>query len=126
MNVFRHILAGLAGIATYLLLMCLAKPIHTFIGAFYASGGRDYAISEPVAYFITMAIVVSIAHAAAMFIAPGKRYIPAIVITVISVGAMILAMTIGVNWNIIGSLLGTLAANVIMIIASIKSKDERL
>ena len=125
-NIFRHILACIAGIATYLFLICFAKYIRWFISLIYASGGPDYRIGDFFAFFITMALIVSAADIAAMHIVPSRRYIPTIAVAVVSVGAMIMALTIGINSNMIGSLLGTLVANGVMITLSIISKDEKL
>lgn len=123
MNALRHILAPIAGVIAYTIMMVLAPYIRSLLNIIYSAAMPP---NETVygwgACLVSMALAVIVADLVSMIIAPNKQYIGTITIAIVSTAAMILAMTIGVDVNIIASIVGTTIANIAMVVSSLSNK----
>lgn len=124
MNTLRHILASIAGVVTYIVMIILAPYIRSLLNIIYSAAMPPNETTYGWgACLISMALSVIVADAVSMAIAPNKQYIYTIIIAIVSTTAMIFAMTIGVDVNIIASTVGTTIANIVMVVSSISNKS---
>lgn len=124
MNTLRHILAPIAGIIAYAAMMILAPYLRSLLNTIYsATMPPNESVYGWGACLISMALSVIVADVVSMTIAPNKQYIGTITIAIVSTAAMIFAMTIGVDVNIIASTVGTTIANIAMVVSSISNKS---
>lgn len=124
MNTLRHILASIAGVVTYIVMIILAPYIRSLLNIIYSAAMPPNETTYGWgACFISMFLAVLVADAVSIWIAPNKHYIGTITIAVISTAAMIFAMTIGVNVNIIASTIGTTLANIAMVVYTLSNKN---
>ena len=125
MNTLRHILAPVAGIVIYIVMLVLAPFIRSLLQLIYNASDPMDPIDGWGTCIISMFLAVIAADAVSMWIAPNKYYIGTITIAIVSTAAMIIAMTSGVNFNIIASTIGTTIANVVMVAYTIKSETTK-
>lgn len=124
MNTLRHILAPIAGIIAYAAMMILAPYLRSLLNIIYSAAmPPNESVYGWGACLISMALSVIVADVVSMTIAPNKQYIGTITIAIVSTAAMIFAMTIGVDVNIIASTVGTTIANIAMVVSSISNKS---
>ena len=124
MNTLRHILAPIAGVIAYTIMMVLAPYIRSLLNIIYSAAlPPNETVYGWGACLISMALAVVVADAVSMAIAPNKQYIGNIIIAIASTAAMILAMTIGVDVNIIASIVGTTMANIGMVVYTLSNKN---
>lgn len=122
MNTLRHILAPIAGIVIYIVMLVLAPFVRSLLQLIYNAADPTDPIEGWGTCIISMFLAVITADAVSMWIAPNKYYISTITVAIVSTAAMIIAMTVGVNFNIIASLIGTTIANIAMIAYTLTNK----